>query len=63
MFQIKIIRDDRCKNHLCQDSKHPSIYRCSESLFIKFQRSPLILTDDKLKKHPNHFWLDITKQE
>jgi len=57
MFKMKIIKDNRCKKHLCQDPKHPAIYRCSETLYVKIQRTSPLLTKDMLKQHPNHSWM------
>ena len=57
MFKIKLRKDNRCKKHLCQDKKHPSIYRCSEELAVRMQYNPVV-TEKLIKKHPNHKWLE-----
>jgi hypothetical protein len=57
MFRIKLIKDDRCKKHLCQDKNHPAIYRCGTNLFNILQRNPL-LSEDLIKKHPNFSWIE-----
>jgi len=57
MFKIKLIKDDRCRKHLCQDRNHPAIFRCGTNLFNKLQRNPL-LTDDLIKKHPKFSWME-----
>lgn len=58
MFKIKIIKDGRCKRHFCQDRKYPSVYRVSEELLRQTSYVGPVLTDELVKKHKNHKWID-----